>query len=152
MAHARKDHRRAAEKPASPFSSFSPLTLDLLSVALLYAVTLIVFRGIIFDNAAFASQGDTAAALSYTHAGNEIEKAEGVDAVWMPYFFSGMPTFGNVAYLPHNVSYVQTALQTVLNLLYLNGMWTWLVVYCFMGGVFMFFLMRVWNFSPSRQP
>jgi hypothetical protein len=147
MAHARKDHRRAAEKPASPFSSLSPLTLDLLSVGLLYAVTLIVFRGIIFDNAAFASQGDTAAAFSYTHAGNEIEKAEGVDAVWMPYFFSGMPTFGNVAYLPHNVSYVQTVLQTVLNLLYLNGTWTWLVVYCFMGGVFMFFLMRVWNFS-----
>jgi hypothetical protein len=37
----------------------------------------------------------------------------------------------------------------VLNFLYLNGTWTWLVVYYFLGGVFMFFLMRVWNFSRA---
>jgi hypothetical protein len=149
MAHARKDYRRAADHAVSPFSSLSPLMQDILSVVLLYAVTLIVFRGIVFDNAAFASQGDTATALSYAHAGEQIEKAEGVDALWMPYFFSGMPTFGNVAFLPHNVSYVQTVVQWVLNLLYLNGTWTWLVVYYFLGGVFMFFLMRVWNFSRA---
>ena len=35
----------------------------------------------------------------------------------MPNFFSGMPTFGNVAYIPHDVSYVQYILQRVLNLL-----------------------------------
>ncbi len=139
--------RPAARAEGSPFSSLSPLVRDLLSVGFLYAVTLIIFRGIIFDNAAFASQGDTATALSYAHAGEQLEAAEGVDVLWMPYFFSGMPTFGNVAFLPHNVNYVQTVLQRVLNLLYLNGTWTWLVVYYFLGGVFMFFLMRVWHFS-----
>jgi hypothetical protein len=147
MAHAKKDHRPAADHAASPFSSLSPLVQDLLCVVLLYAVTLIVFRGIVFDNAAFASEGDTATALSYTHVGGEIEKTEGVDALWMPYFFSGMPTFGNVAFVPHNVSYAQTAVQWVLNFLYLNGTWTWLVVYYFLGGLFMFALMRVWSFS-----
>ena len=149
MAHAKKDRRPAADQAASPFSSLSPLAQDLLCVVLLYAVTLIVFRGIVFENAAFASEGDTATALSYTHAGGEIEKTEGVDALWMPYFFSGMPTFGNVAFVPHNVSYVQTAVQWVLNFLYLNGTWTWLVVYYFLGGVFMFLLMRVWKFSRA---
>lgn len=135
----------------SPFSSLSPLTLDLLCVALLYAVTLMMFRGIVFDNAAFASEGDTATALSYAHAGNRLAAAEGTDVLWMPYFFSGMPTFGNVAYLPHNVSYVQTAVQAALNLLYLNGKWTWLVVYCLIGGVGMFFLGRSWNFSRAAS-
>jgi hypothetical protein len=149
MAHSKKDHRRTPDHVSSPLSSLSPLVQDILCVALLYAVTLIVFRGIVFDNAAFASQGDTATALSYTHAGEQIEKEEGVDALWMPYFFSGMPTFGNVAFVPHNVSYVQTAVQLTLNLLYLNGTWTWLVVYYFLGGVFMFFLMRAWKFSRA---
>jgi hypothetical protein len=120
---------------------------DLLCVGLLYVVTLVLFRGIVFDNAAFASEGDTAASLSYVHAGDQLAKTEGVDVLWMPYFFSGMPTFGNVAYLPHSVSYVQTAVQWTLNLLYLNGAWTWLVVYYFLGGVAMFFLMRTWSFT-----
>jgi len=62
-------------------------------------------------------------------------------------FSAACRTFGNVAFVPHNVSYVQTGVQWVLNLLYLNGTWTWLVVYYFLGGVFMFFLMRGWNFS-----
>ena len=147
MTHAKKIHRSAARSTPAPFTSLSPLVQDLLCVGFLYAVTLILFRGIVFDNAAFASEGDTAASLSYVHAGDQIASTEGVDVLWMPYFFSGMPTFGNVAYLPHNVSYVQTAVQWILNLLYLNGAWTWLVVYYFLGGVSMFFLMRIWNFT-----
>lgn len=147
MKQTRNTRSRPAALSTGPFASLSPLMQDLISIAFLYAVTLILFRGIVFDNAAFSSGGDTATALSYTHAGQEIEKTEGVDALWMPYFFSGMPTFGNVAFVPHNVSYLQTGVQWVLNLLYLNGTWTWIVVYYFLGGVFMFFLMRVWKFS-----
>lgn len=149
MTHAKKTRHRPAPPAATPFSSLSPAVRDLLCVAALYAVTLILFRGIVFDNAAFAAGGDTAASMSYTHAGEELSHAEGVDVLWMPYFFSGMPTFGNVAYVPHNISYVQTAMQWVLNLLFLNGAWTWLVVYYFFGGVSMFFLMRVWKFSRA---
>ncbi|HEX7574222.1 MAG TPA: hypothetical protein VF514_14115, partial [Bacteroidota bacterium] len=149
MTHPKKSHRSPATGTPAPLSSLSPLVQDLLCVGLLYAVTLILFRGIVFDNAAFASEGDTAASLSYVHAGEQIARTEGVDVLWMPYFFSGMPTFGNVAYLPHSVSYVQTAVQWTLNLLYLNGAWTWLVVYYFLGGVSMFFLMRTWNFTRA---
>jgi len=36
-----------------------------------------------------------------------------------------MPTFGPVAFLPHDVNYVQKYVQQILNLLYLNGRWTW---------------------------
>ncbi len=143
-------HKPKPTPPASagnPFERFSPVTLDLLCVGLLYVVTLVLFRGIIFDNAAFASEGDTATAMSYAAAGNRITQAEGTEVLWMPFFFSGMPTFGNVAYVPRNVNYLQTTAQTVLNLLYLNGKWTWLIVYCLIGGVGMLFLMRAWGYS-----
>ncbi len=138
--------RKTTTQP-SLFSRFTPFQLDLVCVVVLYLLTLVVFRGIVFENAAFQTEGDTASALSYAEAGNRIARAEGVDVLWMPNFFSGMPTFGNVAYVPHDVSYIQTVLQRVLNLLFLNGKWTWLVVYYFLGGIFMFLLMRVLNFS-----
>lgn len=146
-----KQHKRhtATRGGATPsfLSRFSPLQRDLLCIGMLYVLMLVIFRGIVFQNAAFQTEGDTAAALSYAEAGSRLEKAEGEDVLWMPGFFSGMPTFGNVAYIPHNVSYVQTVLQYTLNLLFLNGHWTWLVVYYFLGSVFMFLMMRVLHFS-----
>jgi hypothetical protein len=145
MAKPKKGSPRRTPQTESWFSKLSPTKQDLLCIAVLYVVTLILFRSIVFENAAFASGDDTAAAFSYAHAGNMIEKAEGVDVLWMPYFFSGMPTFGNVAYLPHNVSYLQETVVPVLRFLYLNSKWGWYVVYYLFCGLFMFFLARVWN-------
>ncbi len=147
MAKSRADVRKHDQHAGGGIQGMSPTMRDVLSVVFLYAVTLFLFRGIIFSNAAFASEGDTAAALSYAHVGAGIASSEGVDVLWMPYFFSGMPTFGNVAYLPHNVSYVQTWLVSILNYLFLNGKWTWLVVYYFLNGLFMFLLMRLLKFQ-----
>jgi len=121
----------------------SPLKMDLVCIGVLFAITLFLFRGIVFDNMAFSSEGDTAAALSYTHAGQTIKETEGIDPLWMPHFFSGMPTFGNVAYVPHNINYLQTPVVAIIKLLYLNSTWSWLVVHYFLGGVFMFFLARI---------
>jgi hypothetical protein len=147
MAKTRKPaHRPAAEAPGF-FASLSPTAQDLLCVALLYIVCLILFRGIIFNDAAFQAGGDTASSLSYTHAGQMLQDKENEDVIWMPYFFSGMPTFGNVAFLPHDVNYIQKVVLKVLNLLFLNGQWTWLVVLFFLSGTFMFLLMRVWKFG-----
>jgi hypothetical protein len=125
------------------------LKLDLICIGVLYVLTLVLFRGIIFDNAAFSAEGDTASAQSYAYAGNRIADAEHTDVLWMPYFFSGMPTFGNVAYVPHNVSYAQIVVEHVLNLLYLNGKWTWMIVYYLLAGTFMFLLMRALGFSRA---
>jgi hypothetical protein len=107
----------------------------------------VVFREIIFNNMAFSSQGDTIAALSFGHAGTTLQKAEGTDVLWMPYFFSGMPTFGNLAYSPHDVNYLQRAAGALFNLLFLNGTWTWFCVFFFLGGVLMFFLTRYLGFD-----
>jgi hypothetical protein len=135
-----------AQKP-SFFGSLSPTMQDAVCVAVLYLVTLFVFRAMVFENAAFQTGGDTANAHSYYQIGTTLEQQEGVDAIWMPYFFSGMPTFGNVAYVPHNVSYAQTAIVWLLNWFFLHQTWTWLVVYYFLGAAFMFLLLRVLGFD-----
>lgn len=145
--HHRKQPGRIQAGESAFLARWTPLQRDLLCVALLYVLTVVLFRGIVFNNAAFSSEGDTAASLSYTEAGTKLANAEHTDILWMPNFFSGMPTFGNVAYIPHNVSYLQTVVQYTLNLFYLNGHWTWLVVYYFLAGVFMFLLMRTLRFS-----
>lgn len=147
MAKARKSSARQESQRTSFFSNLSPTKQDLLCIGFLYLITLVMFRGIIFRDAAFADSGDTATALSYAHAGEQIKEAEGVDVLWMPYFFSGMPTFGNVAYVPHNVNYLETIVVKVLNIFYLNAKWGWLIVHYLLGGIFMFLLMRVWKFS-----
>jgi hypothetical protein len=143
--------KHAASRPTARggtwLSTLPPLTRDLLSLALIYLVTLVLFREIIFNDMAFSSQGDTVAALSYAHAGSALQQAEHEDVLWMPYFFSGMPTFGNLAFIPHDVSYLQKVVVGLLNLLYLNGPWTWFVVYYLLSGVSMFVLARYFRFS-----
>lgn len=146
----KQQKKPATRKPAEGLtflSKLTPLQLDLLCIAALYVMTLVLFRGIVFTDSIFASEGDSAAARSYADAGRHLEQAEGVDVVWMPFFFSGMPTFGNVAYVPHNVSYIQTAVVRVLNVLFLNGHDSWLVVHYLLSGIFMFLLLRVFKFS-----
>ena len=142
MARGKVPQQKKTPGGPSVFESMSPTTIDALCLVFLYAVTVILFRAIIFNNASFEAGGDTAAALSYAHAGIELQKSEGSDVLWMPYFFSGMPTFGNVAFVPRNVNYIQTYAQEIVNLLYLNGRWTWYIVYFLVGGISMFFLVR----------
>lgn len=146
--HRKQPIRNQSTEPAF-LARMTSLQRDVLCVVLLYVLTLVVFRGIVFNNAAFSADNDTAAALSYSETGNKITNAEHVDVLWMPYFFSGMPTFGNVAFIPHNVSYLQTIVQYTLNLFYLNGHWTWFVVYYLLAGIFMFLLMRTLSFSRA---
>jgi hypothetical protein len=146
MARHHRPHPPKTQKP-SWFASLDPWKQDLLAVGFLYLVTLVLFRGIVFNDGAFSTQGDTAAAAAFAHAGKVIEETEGIDPLWMPYFFSGMPTFGNVAYLPHDVSYVQKAALAVLKLFYLNSTWGWIVVFYLLAGVFMYFLARALELS-----
>lgn len=147
MARVKKASPLREQKSPSIFSNLSPTTQDVLCVVFLYLVTLVLFRGIVFENKAFSTGGDTKNALTYAKVGNDIKAAEGEDPLWMPNFFSGMPTFGNVHYIPHDVSYVQTVLVAVLKLFYLNGTWSWFPVYYLFCGVFTFLLLRVWNLS-----
>lgn len=145
MAKSKKSSPLREPEHSSFFSRLSPLKQDLLCIGFMYLITLVLFRGIVFENAAFSTGGDTANAVTLAKVGSDIMKSEGVDALWMPNFFSGMPTFGNVHFLPHDVSYAQRIVVSVLQLFYLNGTWSWFPVYYLFCGVFTFFLLRVWN-------
>jgi hypothetical protein len=142
----KQQHPHAAHAKASWLSGLTPTTRDLLCVVLIYLVSVLVFREIILKNMAFSSEGDTIATTSIQRAGDELRQTEGEDVLWMPYFFSGMPTFGNLAYY-RDVSYLQQYAVKILNLLYLNGTWTTFVVYYFLGGAFMFLLARRLGFQ-----
>ena len=121
----------------------------LISIAVIFAAVFVLFQEIVLKDMAFSSQTDTIASISYEHAGRTLQDKEGGDVLWMPYFFSGMPTFGNMAFLPHDVNYLQSIVQRILNLAFLNGKWTWYLVYFFLGGVFMYWLARHYEF---RRP
>jgi Bacterial membrane protein YfhO len=142
MLMSKQKHPHAVPQKNSWLAGLAPTTRDILSVVLIYLVTVLVFREIMLKNMAFASEGDTIATRSIQLAGNKLLQSEGEDVLWMPYFFSGMPTFGNLAFSPHDVSYIQKYLVKALNLFYLNGTWTPFIVYYFLGGVFMFLLVR----------
>ncbi len=147
MAKNKKPSSFRVQKQDSLFSSLSPLKQDLLCIGFLYLITLVLFRGIVFEDGTFATDRDTANAVTWAKVGDDIKNNEGVDVVWMPNFFSGMPTFGNVHYLPHDVSYLQRIAVTVLKFFYLNGTWSWFPVHYFFCGLFTFLLLRVWKLS-----
>jgi hypothetical protein len=147
--HRRQQHPREPER-ASGLAALQPWKQDAIAILALYVLTLIVFRAIVFDGAAFAEAGDTAAAVAYEQVAKRIQAEDGItDVLWAPYFFSGMPTFGNFAIVPRVVSYAQQALVWVLDFFFLKGPWTWLVVFYFLSGVFMYAAARELGF---RRP
>jgi hypothetical protein len=129
------------------FDRLSPLKKDAVCIATLLVIIYILFFRIITSNMIFSDSGDTAAALSWAVAGKHLEETEKIEPQWFPYVFCGMPSFGSLVYIPRNVNYLQTAIQTVGKFLFLNGEMSWMVLHYFLGGVFMFFLLRYWKFS-----
>ena len=124
------------------FSGMSEMKRDLIFVGLLYLIMLVLFNKIAFDNMMFADSGDTASAQSWSVAGNHIKETENVDPLWIPYAFSGMPGLGSLAYIPHDVSFIQVVLQWIGKLFFFNATWGWILVHFFLGGVFMYFAGR----------
>jgi hypothetical protein len=135
-----------ADKPTW-FDELSLLKKDGVCIAVLLVILYILFFRIITSNMIFSDSGDTAAALSWAAAGKHLEETEKIEPQWFPYVFCGMPSFGSLVYIPRNVNYVQTAIQTVGKFLFLNGEMSWMVLHYFLGGVFMFVLLRYWKFS-----
>ena len=148
MSKQRKHQHPRDPERVSGAARLQPWKRDGIAILALYILTLVVFRAIVFDRAAFAEAGDTAAAVAYEQVAKRIQADDGItDVLWAPYFFSGMPTFGNFAIVPRAVSYAQQTVVWLLDFLYLKGPWTWLVVITFLGGVFMYAAARQLGFS-----
>lgn len=115
---------------------------DLLCVFLLYLLVFLLFNKIVLRNMIFSDAGDTAAAHSWQTAGKFLQEAEQIETQWLPYPFSGMPSFGSLAYIPRDINYLQTLVQSIGTLLFLKTEMSWMVLHYFLGGFFMFFLLR----------
>jgi hypothetical protein len=129
------------------FDRLPPLKKDGVCIAALFVIIYILFFRIITSNMIFSESGDTAAALSWAVAGKHLEETEKIEPQWFPYVFCGMPSFGSLVFIPRNVNYLQTAIHAVGKLLFLNGEMSWMILHYFLGGVFMFLLLRYWKFT-----
>ncbi len=148
MAKIKKTHHTVASTTkTSWFDNLSDLKKDFISIGIIFLLVVILFNQIIFKNQIFSDAGDTAAAHAWAKAGEYLQQKEGQIPLWFPQIFSGMPGFGSLASIPHNVSYIQTAIQFVGKLLFLNGEMSWFVLHYFLAGIFMFLLARTWHFS-----
>lgn len=150
MAKERKAARQtSAKQPAAQswFEQLSNTRKDILSVLLLFALIFALFNEIILYDKVFATEGDTAAAMSFHKGGQHVQESENADPLWLPFIFSGMPGFGSLAVALRSVSYVQDALHLAGRIIFLNAKESWMVMHYFLGGVFMFLLGRVWKFS-----
>ena len=107
------------------------LILLLLAIAVLYRE--IVFEGKVF----FAS--DNQAATSFAAVGKR-QLAEGSYPVWNPYLFSGMPSYGSLAYTPY-VYPVNFVLSLLVRYLFFPQ-YTWLLFHTFLTGLGTFLLVR----------
>src|SRR5713101_7645183 len=88
------------------FERLSSSRQDLLCVMVLYVILLLLFNKIVFDNMVFSDSGDTAAAQAWSAALTHIDQTEHVEPLWIPYIFSGMPSFGALSF-PRMVNYIQ---------------------------------------------
>ncbi len=133
------------------FKNLSSGRKDFLSILFLYLLVLVLFNRILFSNMIFSDSGDTAAAQSWAQAGKYLEEQEKIEPQWFPFVFSGMPSFGSLAYGPRDVSYLQHLVHLAGKLLFINAEMSWLVLHYFLAGLFMFFLLRFEGFrhAPS---
>ncbi len=137
---------RSSKKESAHF--FIQHRADIITLVVLYILTLFLFRGIVFDNAVFSVEGDTASAQSWAEAGKQLQETENVPILWMPYVFSGMPAFGSLAYMQTSVDYLGRIIHFVFSLLFFNGTMAWMVQAYFFGGVCTYLLLRVLKQEP----
>lgn len=129
------------------YEKLSDFKKDVLSLTLIFLLVLILFNQFVFKNMIFSDAGDTAAANAWAKAGEFLEKAEGQKPLWFPYIFSGMPGFGSLAYIPNNVSYIQSVIYLIGKLLFLYVQESWFILHYLLAGIFMYLLARQLKFK-----
>jgi hypothetical protein len=129
------------------FERLSPFKQDLVCIVAIYVILLVVFNKIVFDDMLFAEAGDTAAAQSWTKAIEYIAEKEHEEPLWVPYIFSGLPVSAAL-HFPREVNYIGAVLLFIGKILFLNAELSWFIMHYFLGGLFVYLLVRYLKFSP----
>jgi hypothetical protein len=149
MTKAKRNIQTISQKQSNTnwFDKLSDIKKDLLCIVFLYIVVFILFNQIILKNMIFSDSGDTAAAQAWAKGGEYLEQTEGQKPLWFPFIFSGMPGFGSLAYIPHDVSYIQSGIHFIGKIFFANADMSWFILHYLLAGVFMYLLARTWKFS-----
>ena len=109
-------------------------------------LTLVFFHEVSLEGRTFVSPDATAPA-GFVRVGEQSLWRDHVYPLWNPYVFLGMPSFGSGGYNPliYPPDWPLAVVQKILPLPEL----TWLLLYYFLGGLFMFLLAREWGARPE---
>ncbi len=138
----RKPARRPDPKPARPAAAKGgrPFTLTTGAAALVLALlTVVFFHELVFEGKTFVSP-DTTAPAGFVRIGEQSLWQDRVYPLWNPYVFLGMPSFASGAYNPL-IYPPDWPLALVHKVVPLPDM-TWMLIYYFLGALFMFLLAR----------
>lgn len=104
------------------------------------------FHPLVFSGQTFVSP-DATAPVGFVRLGEQSLYQDHVYPLWNPYVFLGMPSFASGAYNPliYPPDWPLALLQKVLPLPDM----TWMLLYYFLGGLFMFLLAREWGARPE---
>jgi len=128
---------RAAAAPARPF------TLGAGMVSAIFALLVVLFFHEVFLGGKTFVSPDTTAPAGFVRMGEQSLWKDHVYPLWNPFVFLGMPSFGSGAYNPL-IYPPDWPLALVQKVIPLPDM-TWLLLYYFLGGVFLFLLAREWG-------
>jgi hypothetical protein len=150
-----KQHQPSAQSrnpQKKSISYFSRYRADGIAIAILYVLTLFLFRGLVFENTVFSTEGDTAAAQGWNTAAEQLREAEKVPILWMPYAFSGMPAFGSLGVPTFTMDFIGWTVRLLFGLLFFKfALMSWTVQMLqayFFGGVWMYVLLRALKQTP----
>jgi len=137
----RKSTRKEPRAAGAPFT----LTTGWAAV-ILALLTVLFFHQVFLGGKTFVSP-DTTAPLGFVAAGEQSLWKDKIYPLWNPFVFLGMPSFGSGAYNPliYPPDWPLALVQKVVPLPEL----TWLLLYYFLGGLFLFLLAREWGARPE---
>jgi len=112
---------------------------------LLVSIILVVLLAVLFHQLVLARKvlvsADAVAPMGFAAAAQESMKEGGPYPLWNPYVFLGMPSFGSLTYNPY-VYFPDLILQGIHKVLPFLPPMTWLLLYYFVAGLFMFLLFK----------
>ncbi len=146
--------RRTVKPARKPIDATRPparaagFTLDTRWVAIVFGLLVVLFfHDVVVGGKTFVSP-DTTAPAGFVRMGEQALYHDHYYPLWNPYVFLGMPSFASGAYNPliYPPDWPLALVQKVLP--FLPDL-TWMLLYYFLGGVFMFLLARDWGARPE---
>ena len=144
----RKTAKPPARRTTVARTGVAGFTLTTAWAAALFALLVVLFfHEVVVGGKTFVSP-DTTAPAGFVRMGEQTLYQDHEYPLWNPYVFLGMPSFASGAYNPliyppdWPVAIVQKLLPFLPEL-------TWMLIYYFLGGLFMYLVAREWGARPE---